>query len=323
VTSKTSGFVPGAPVINTLNYDNLSFYVADQWRVRPNLTLNLGVRYELFTGISDPRGLRLEVVTGGMNPTQALLNPNGTFDFVGGNAGSSGQFFKSDKNNFAPNIGFAYSPNFKMKFVRTLLPGNGKTVIRGGFSESYINDEYVRSPDNALQNQGLSVTPINFGLTAAIDNPPSVPTPAFVPPPLTFASINALAPGANVAFLIDPNLQLPRVEQYNFGVQREIGFKSVLEIRYVGNRSHELIRTVDLNQVDIRNNGFLADYQRARSNLLLTGNAACTPDQNPGCQTLSVFPLLANGGSLNSSAVVNLLRNGSVADLARRYVTLR
>jgi hypothetical protein len=322
VTSKTSGFVPGAPVINTLNYDNLSFYLTDQWRIRPHLTLNLGVRYELFTGITDPSGLRLEVVTGGMNPTQALLNPNGTFDFVGANAGSTGQFFKSDKNNFAPNIGFAYSPNFKAKIIRSLLPGEGRTVIRGGFSESYINDEYVRAADNALQNQGLSVTPINFGLTAAIDNPPPVPTPAFVAPPLSFAGINALAPGSNVAFLIDPNIQLPRVEQYNFGLQREIGFKSVLEVRYVGNRSHQLIRTIDINQVDIRNNGFLADFLRARANLLLTGNAACTPQQNPGCQTLSIFPQLVNGGSLNSSAVINLLRNGSVADLARRYVSL-
>ena len=203
-----------------------------------------------------------------------------------------------------------------------MLFGDSGTVIRGGFSESYINDEFIRSPDNALQNQGLSVTPINFGLTAAIDNAPPVPTPPFVPPPLTFSSINALAPGANVAFLIDPNLQLPRVEQYNFGLQRAIGFKSVLEIRYVGNRSHQLIRTVDLNQVDIRSNGFLPDYIRARSNLLLTGNAACTPQQNSGCQTLTVFPNLANGGSLNSAAVINLLRNGSVADLARRYVTL-
>ena len=321
VTSRTSGFVPGAPVINTLNYNNLSFYVADQWRVRPNLTLNLGVRYELFTGIKDPSGLRLEVVTAGMDPNAALLNPNGTFDFVGGNAGSSGQFFKSDKNNFAPNISFAWSPNFKSGLAHMLF-GDSGTVIRGGFSESYINDEFVRSPDNALQNQGLSVTPINFGLTSLINNAPPIPVPAFVSPPLTFSSINALAPGANVAFLIDPNMQLPRVEQYNFGIQREIGFKSVLEIRYVGNRSHELIRTVDLNQVDIRNNGFLPDYIRARSNLLLTGNPACTPLQNAGCQTLTVFPQLANGGSLNTAAVRNLLLNGSVADLARRYVTL-
>ena len=203
-----------------------------------------------------------------------------------------------------------------------MLFGDSGTVIRGGFSESYINDEFIRSPDNALQNQGLSVTPINFGLTSVINNAPPIPVPAFVSPPLIFSSINALAPGANVAFLIDPNMQLPRVEQYNFGIQRQIGFKSVLEIRYVGNRSHELIRTVDLNQVDIRNNGFLPDYIRARSNLLLTGNPACTPLQNAGCQTLTVFPNLANGGSLNTAAVRNLLLNGSVADLARRYVTL-
>jgi hypothetical protein len=319
VTSKTSGFVPGAPVINTLNYNNLSFYVADQWRIRSTLTLNLGIRYELFTGIKDPSGLRLEVVTGGLDPDAALLNPNGSFDFVGANAGSAGQFFKSDKNNFAPNFGFAWAPNFKSGFGRKLFPGDGGTVIRGGFSESYINDEFVRSPDNALQNQGLSVTPINFGLTSVIDNPPPVPVPAFQAPPITFSSINALAPGANVAFLIDPKLQLPRVEQYNFGIQRSIGWKSVLEVRYVGNRSHELIRTVDLNQVDIRGNGFLADYNRARANLLLTGNAACT---TAGCQPLTVFPLLANGGSLNTAAVRNLLLNGSVADLARRYVTL-
>jgi hypothetical protein len=117
-------------------------------------------------------------------------------------------------------------------------------------------------------------------------------------------------------------MQLPRLEQYNFGIQREIGFKSVLEVRYVGNRSHQLIRTVDLNQVDIRGNGFLADYNRARANFLLTGNAACTPADNAGCQTLTVFPNLVNGGSLNTPAVQNLLRNGSVADLARRYVTL-
>jgi hypothetical protein len=146
--------------------------------------------------------------------------------------------------------------------------------------------------------------------------------PPFTPPPITFSSINALNLGGNVAFLIDPKIHLPRVDEYSFGVQREIGFKSVLEIRYVGNHSNGLIRSVDLNQIDIRSNGFLPDYLRARSNLLLTGNPACTTAQNPGCQALTVFPNLAGGGSLGSTAVRNLLRSGAVADLARRYVQL-
>ncbi len=216
-------------------------------------------------------------------------------------------------------MGIAYSPNFKAGFLRKVFPGEGKTVIRGGFRQSYINDEYVRAADNALQNQGLSVTPTEFGLTSFVNNPPPVPVPPFTPPPRTFASINALALGANVAFLIDPKMQLPRVDEYNFGIQRELGFKSVLEIRYVGNRSNQLIRTIDLNQVEIRSNGFLADYNRARANLLLTGNPACV---SAGCQTLTVFPKLAGGGSLGSTAVRNLLRSGAVADLARRYVQL-
>jgi hypothetical protein len=124
---------------------------------------------------------------------------------------------------------------------------------------------------------------------------------------LTFASINALAPGANVAFLIDPKLQLPRVEQYNFGIQREIGFKSVLEVRYVGNRSHELIRTVDLNQVDIRSNGFLPDYIRARSNLVIDGQRGLYAAAECRLPDFDGLPALANGGSLNSAAVRNLL----------------
>jgi hypothetical protein len=318
VISKTSGFVPNAPSINSFNYNNLSAYVSDQWRISPRLTLNLGLRYELFTGIKDPTGLRLEAtVPSGFDATQTLLDPNGTFNFVGGNAGSTGQFFTTDKNNFAPDISFAYSPDFKNGLLSRMFPGSGKTVIRGGFRQSYINDEYVRSADNALQNQGLTVTPINFGLTSLIGAPPPVVAPPFAAPPLTFSSINNLALGANVAFLIDPKLQLPRVDEYSFGIQREIGFKSVLEIRYVGNRSNELIRSVDLNQVDIRNNGFLADFDRARANLILTNNPACT---TAGCQPLTVFPHLVNGGSLSSRGVVNLLRSGAVADLARHYV---
>lgn len=166
----------------------------------------------------------------------------------------------------------------------------------------------------------LSTQTVNdFTLASFINAPPPVPTPTFVPPPFTFASQNALQGFNAVAFAIDPNIQLPRIEEYNFGIQREIGFKSALEIRYVGGRSHELIQVVDFNQIDIRDNGFLADFNRARANLLLTGNPACT---SAGCQPLTVFPNLANGGSLRSNAVRNQLRAGTAADLARRYVLL-
>src|SRR5205085_12544662 len=132
-----------------------AFYITDQWRAKPNLTLNLGLRYEVFTGLTDPRALRLEpVVPKGTDPVTAILNPSGTYDYVGTNTGNVGQFFNTDKNNFSPVLGVSYSPRFNQGIMGKLV-GDGQTVIRAGYRISYVIDEYVRATDNALQNAGL------------------------------------------------------------------------------------------------------------------------------------------------------------------------
>jgi len=69
-----------------------------------------------------------------------------------------------------------------------------------------------------------------------------------------------------------PNIQVARTTEYSFGIQREIGFRTAIELRYVGARGDGLVRATDMNQVDILNNGFLADFNRARQNLILSGN---------------------------------------------------
>src|SRR5215210_874525 len=95
----------GAPAVRRLNFDNYGFYVSDQWRVSDKLTVNLGLRYELYTPLNSPDLLYLEpVIASGQTPLQALLNPNGRFQVIGGNAGNPGDFFKMDKDNFGPNI---------------------------------------------------------------------------------------------------------------------------------------------------------------------------------------------------------------------------
>ena len=76
-------------------------------------------------------------------------------------------------------------------------------------------------------------------------------------------------------------------------------------------------RAIDLNQVDIRSNGFLADFNRARANFQLTGNAACV---SAGCQPLTVFPNLASGGLLTNSTITGQLVAGTPADLAIIYI---
>jgi hypothetical protein len=324
VTSKTSGYIPGAGNRQLFSYENIAGYVEDQWRIRPNLTLNLGLRYEMFTPVRDRRGLALEpVIPEGVDPVTAVLNPNGTFGFVGGNAGGT-KYHKLDKNNFAPVLSFAYSPMARNGLLNR-LGFDGKTVIRGAFRMSYVNDEFLSSADTALGvNEGLKA--ISEALNPATGTPflnqrlseglPEIPVPPFTGP-RTFLENNILSNGLGAIYGIHPEIQTPRLTEYSFGIQREIGFKTAIEIRYAGWRSNNLIRGADYNQVDIRNNGFLEDFMRARSNLLLTGNAACN---QPGCQALTVFPRLAGGGFVNNPQVQNMLFAGTPADLAFLYI---
>ncbi|MEJ7710540.1 MAG: TonB-dependent receptor [Pyrinomonadaceae bacterium] len=131
-TSRSGGFAPTS-TIQDFAYDNYAAYVSDQWRVSPALTLNVGLRYELTTGLKIQNGLALEpLIPEGVDARTAVLNPSGGYGFIGTNAGVDTQLYKSDKNNFAPILSFAYSPQFKNNFLGSVF-GEGRTVIRGGF----------------------------------------------------------------------------------------------------------------------------------------------------------------------------------------------
>jgi len=326
ITSIDSGFVDGASTVRKLNYEQLSLYVADQWRINPQLTLNYGLRYELFTALRNPERLALEpVIPSGSNVIDAILNPIGMTDFVGTNNGGS-KFFNADKDNFAPVVSVAWSPSFQNRFMGKLFPDNGRTVIRGGYRMSFVNDEFVRGADNALTgNPGLTagsnaINPATgtTALNARLSSLPSIPVPVFTGG-RTFLDNNLLSSRFGTVFAINPDIQTPRIHEYNISFEREIGFQTVFEIRYVGGRSNNLIRGIDLNQVDIRNNGFVDDFIRARNNLLRFGNPACA-DPSTGCQRLTVFPNLGSAGLLNNATIRGLLADGLPADLAIVYI---
>lgn len=337
--SQTSGFTT-EPSFQDFRYNDYALYLQDRYRITPNLSLTLGVRYDLFTPLRINNGLALEpVIPDGVDPATALLNPAGTYNFVGGNAGGDNRYYKPDKNNFAPTFGFAYTPNFKNKLLGTLF-GAGRTVIRGGFSQVFGNDSIVTSINNAaIGNVGLGTTTSGATnaagtttlINARLDALPSIIPPQFITPPRTFLQNNTAQFGNfGTVFAIDPNLQTPRVSQYSFGIQRELGSQTAVEIRYVGSRSSNLARGVDLNQIDIRDNGFIDDFNRARQNLAINPtNPNCFPA--PGCQQLTVFSLLAgptgNPGTLNGTSAQavanrNFLTNGTPADLAFNYIAL-
>jgi hypothetical protein len=329
----------GTPSIQQLNFDNNSLYVNDQWRVTSRLTLNLGLRYDLFTPLTNPDSVFLEpLIPKGTSAIDAITNPNGQYVLVGTNTGVPGRFYKTDKNNFGPVFSFAYAPEFKNKLLGSVFGEQGKTVIRGGFRSSYVNDEYVTSSLNAATgNAGLNLTGLANGaasINARFNALPALKLPTFINPPITFAQGNAANPTFfNTVFAIDPNIQVQRNDEFNFGIQRELGFQTVVEVRYVGGRSNSLVRGVDLNQININAGGFLTDFLKARNNCRLQGATIsgsgdpltrCTDASfNPaiaGSQPLPAFNSLPFGAFLNNSAITTPIINGTPADLALTYI---
>ena len=329
-----------APLIQQLNFNTIGSYLSDQWRVTPRLTLNLGLRYDIFTPLTNPDRVFLEpIIPAGSNVVDALTNPNGSYGLVGSNSGKPGRFYKTDKNNFGPVLSLAYSPEFKNKFLSMLMPGQGKTVFRGGFRSSFVNDEYVTSALNAAGgNAGLNLTGLANGavnVNARFNNLPNLQLPPSRTPPITFAQANAdNGTFFNTVFAIDPNIQVQRNDEFNFGIQRELGHQTAIEIRYVGGRSNSMVRGIDLNQINLGAGNFLRDFNIARNNCRLQG-ATITGNGDPllrctdasfnaaiaGSQPLPAFNLLPFGAFLNNSAVTTPIINGTPADLALIYIT--
>ncbi len=310
VTSRTSGFVPGAPNLRHLTNNSIAFYAQDNWKILKRLSLTLGLRYEFYKPVTETSGIALIPRLENGNAIQTLLDPNAVLDFASGDTGRP--LYKSDKNNFAPNVGLAWD-----------IFGDGRTAFRAGYSINFVNDEFLRSIENTSidTNAGLTTTPVLSGLTGTAGNLPAIPTPV-VQVPRTTAQNYALNTSNEVA-MPDPNLVTPYVQQWTAGIQRQLkGF--LIDVKYVGNHGTKLFRAIDYDQVIIQQNGFLADFLRAQNNAALSSAAgkAYNPIYNSaiaGSQPLTVFPKLVNSGNLSNSTVRNYIQTGQVGALAELY----
>lgn len=308
VADRTSGFTRGVGSVRNLDYNTVAFYGGDTWRIRPNLSLNFGLRWEYISPLTERDGL-------GLLPQDTSLavlnNPNAVLDFAG--AGTGRPFLGKDLNNFAPNFSVAWDP-FK----------DGKTSIRGGFAISYAIDNNATVLNNAAVagNAGLASTVTRTNLTGTVSGGGIIPlaVPAFLVPrtlvdQLTLSQTPTL-------FTTEFNLATPYAAQWNIGIDREIFRDTAISVGYVGNRGVQLTRGLDTNQVIIFQNGFFPDFLRAQSNLATFGNPACSAAQAAatGCQVLTIFPRLGSGGLLANATVRTLISQGEVGELAALYV---
>jgi hypothetical protein len=310
VTSRTSGYVPGAPFVRNFLLDDYAVYGLDTWKVSSRLTAVLGLRYEM-PGVADERD-SLELLPNMSAGAAATLLSNATLNFAGGSVGRP--WYKRDWKAFAPGAGFDWD-----------VFGNGKTAVRGGYAITYVNDAEIIAAENMLEgNAGLQGLTNIIGLKNRLANGlPAVPVPVYLVP--TTTSQNYASNPFNVLTSIDPNLHRPYVQQYALGIEREI-LHAVFQVRYVGNHGVGEYRAFDYNQVQIRNNGFLADFLRAQSNGFLSQalgrsfNPAFNP-LIPGSQQLTVLNKFSNRGDFTDPNVQNLIETGQPGELATYYQT--
>jgi hypothetical protein len=337
VQTPNSGFVPGYTRLRLVQEKDLALFAQDQWRMKSNLTLSYGVRWDYMGVPTVPNGLAIQPtnfdsiwgVSGKGNLFKPTAAPGSqtagvaSLDFVSGDTGIG--LYKNDWNNFAPFLGVAFSPAFKSGPLHALFGDEGKSSIRGGYSISYLHDG-VTTFTNLLgtgnTNPGLiqaantsplsGVTPNTNQLLGQLGSggvPLNFPTFKM---PITDRE-NFLANTASGLWTADPNLRAPYVHQWNIGIEREIFKDTALEIRYVGNYSPNSWRAYNLNEVNIFENGFLSEFKNAQANFALRGGASFAPGC-AGCLALPIFDKFFNGitaanGYTNPAFLTNLRDN--------------
>jgi hypothetical protein len=196
-------------------------FVQDSWKIRKNITLSYGLRYQ-FDGVPFETGGNFSNLFQNADSFASSL----TFTVVGpGNA--KHDMYNNDYKNFEPRIGIAWDPF-----------GDGKTSVRAayGIFHDRIFDNLF---GNARGNPPFQGTVLNVFANQP-QTPANIPFGASAPPGLTYVNGDYAA-----ATLLSNDIRMPMSQSWNFGIQRELGRGLVLETTYVGNHSTRVIRSLD------------------------------------------------------------------------------
>src|SRR5215469_5521665 len=348
LTSRMNTVVDGAVVNpNTLQYggpENVTWtrsyrggvYGQDSWRLRTNLTLNYGLRWEMQGAPFNVNGITaFPDMANFFGPSVGLFQPgtlsgnNDPLNLVGHHVS------EARLNNLGPNLGFAWNPRSESG-LRGKLFGRS-TVLRGGFGMVYYDEGSQMFAAGAGNNPGklqtlqatAGVNGVPFGLTL------QSPLPAFTAFPGAYSTTfhQADFTFGNTFQTMAPNLRTPYTENWNFGIQREIIRDTVLEVRYVGTAGHSGWRRIDYNAVTIFENGFLQEFQNAQNNPKINGNTSFQFKGLPGQVPLPIFDAAfgARGtcgpncnailGNYTNGAFIGQLLQGQAGALANTLAT--
>ena len=279
------------PTVLSFKENDGALYFQDNWRVKDNLTLDLGLRWEYYQQASNllhdqsvaqqtgPNALWDKTLPLGLTTVPKLPNHN---------------------RNFGPVAGFAWTPR--------MLPsvfGKDRTVIRGGFRIAYEFAYYNLASNVAGTSPftNLATIPNAAGTGAA-----GLPNVATLDGASIAAALFPLVPKGNPGFATElhfgPNFRNPYSEQWNLGIQRQIGSNAAAEIRYVGN--HDIANFQELNG----NPDLSALVSNGFSNLIPAGLKPCATPNVPGTSGTDQFGNPVGYANCNFSRVIEYANTG-------------
>ncbi len=271
---------PNSAVSRRFAQNSYEPYIQDIWKVKPNLTLTLGLRYSLFSPIWETNGMQVcpSPALGNWFNNRAFAGANGIpsnqdsllqVDWCGP-ANRKGGYWNWDYGNLGPRVAFAWAPNRTEGLLGKLVGSGNKTSIRGGFGMVY--DRFGQGMIDEFSGN-------SFGLTTALSNPvlplgslprltnvnvipasllqPAPAAPSFPQTIPTMASLGAVNYGSS----LDTSLKTPYSYTLDLSVERDLGAGFSMDVAYVGRLSHRLLSSQDAAQpLDLKDKKSGLDY---------------------------------------------------------------
>jgi hypothetical protein len=283
--------------IRDWRYVEYELYAQDNWKVRNDLSLTLGVRWHIYPAPYETKGLQtlqnldFESLfsTRVANGLAGIATPSSEPFLVytrGGKGNDARPFYPTDKNNFGPRLAFAWNPSVKSGLLGKLF-GDRKTVIRGGGTVTYdrpggaitfLQDQSTYVLDTVVTNNlpatNGAVALANFPRFSSVNSVPIQNVAPAVTVPFTPNVVNGVGVGSqrqSLNYAVDPNFKIPYSIQYTFGFQRELPGNYIFEASYVGRQARKLFTLADAAQI--------VDFKDAASGQFMLGAMNQLQDQ--------------------------------------------
>jgi hypothetical protein len=260
----------GTGVARTFGTEEYEFYGQDTWRVHPDLTLTLGLRYSLNTPVYETNGIQVKpnVSLGGFLDKRAASAAQGvpyneiiSMDLAGP-ANNRPGYYDFEKTNFAPRAAFAWQPSFSNGFLKAIFGSGKKSVFRGGFAMTYdrigsalavafdLNSTLGFSSSQTIAANTYNVSdnpaPLYTGPTQNIRTLPKIVVPSKVTFPLTTPPDE----DQRIEESLDDTMTTPKNYSWNFSIGREFRGGLSIEASYVGRAARNLLATRDIMQLN-------------------------------------------------------------------------